>query len=56
MSEFCYRHADGRGDTASDTSLIEPANKKWLMELDEERRLKREENWGSKNDDDELPR
>ena len=31
------------GDTASYTSLIEPADKKWLMELDEERRLKREE-------------
>jgi len=44
------------GDTASYTSLIEPADKKWLMELDEERRLKREENWGSENDDDELPR
>ena len=26
------------GDTARDTSLIEPADKKWLIELDEERR------------------
>ncbi len=44
------------GDTASDTSLIEPADKKWLMELVEKRRLKREEDWGSENDVDELPR
>ena len=44
------------GDTASDTNLIEPADMKWLIELDEERRLKREEDWGSENNDDELPR
>lgn len=44
------------GDTASDTSLIEPADKKWLMELVEKRRLKHEEDWGSENDVDELPR
>ena len=44
------------GDTTRDTSLIEPADKEWLMELIEERRLKREEDWGSENDDDELPR
>lgn len=37
-------------------SLIGPADKEWLMELIEERRLKREEDWGSENDDDELPR
>ena len=44
------------GDTASDTNLIGPTDKEWLMELIEERRLKREEDWGSENDDDELPR
>ena len=37
-------------------SLIGPADKEWLMELIEERRLKREEDWGSENDNDELPR
>ena len=45
-----------RGDTARYFSLIEPADKEWLMELDEELRLKLEENWGSENDVDELPR
>ena len=43
------------GDTASDTSLIEPADKKWLMELVEKRRLKREEEL-SRCDSDDLPR
>ena len=40
------------GDTAKYFSLIEPTDKKWLMELIEERRLKHEKDWA----DDELPR
>ena len=44
------------GDKTSDTSLIEPADKKWLIELVEKSKLKREEDWNSVNGKDELPR
>ena len=44
------------GDTTSDTSLIEPTDKKWLIELVEKSKLKREEDLNSVNDKDELPR
>ena len=40
------------GDTARYFSMIEPADKEWLMELIEKRRLKHEKDWA----DDELPR
>ena len=44
------------GETTHDTSLIEPTDKKWLIELVEKSKLKREEDWNSVNGKDELPR